>query len=72
MNILNEKPSLTKREQEVLKCIISGDSNPEIARKLVISDNTAKAHVSNILYKLNAKNRIEAVVLAIKSDIIRL
>lgn len=64
------KTILTKREEEVLQYLIEGYSNPQIAKKLIISNSTAKAHVSNIFYKLNAKNRVEAIVRAIKANII--
>ena len=64
------KTLLTKREEEVLRCLINGDSNPQIAQKLIISNSTAKAHVSNIFYKLHAKNRVEAIITAIKTDLI--
>ena len=63
-------PKLTKREEEVLFYIGKGFSNPQIAQKLVISESTAKAHVSNILYKLDAKNRVEAIITALKSNLI--
>ena len=62
--------TLTKREIEVLNFMTKGFSNPQIAKKLVITESTAKAHVSNILEKLSVKNRVLAIVKAIKSGII--
>jgi len=57
-------PELTVREREVLALIASGDSNPSIARKLVLSQKTVANHVSNILNKLQAADRAEAIVRA--------
>jgi LuxR family maltose regulon positive regulatory protein len=56
--------SLTSREIEVLKLIESGQSNQEIAEKLVISLPTVKRHISNIYTKLGATSRTQAVLLA--------
>lgn len=53
---------LTNREKEVLKLLAKGYTNPEIAQMLYISPHTVKAHVAAILKKLNAKNRLLAVV----------
>lgn len=64
-NISMEK--LTKREEEVLRYIISGKNNVEIAKILFISPHTAKAHVSAILNKFGVKTRVEAVVIAIRT-----
>jgi DNA-binding NarL/FixJ family response regulator len=63
----NKDIILTEREQEVFCKMLNGASNPEIARTLVISSHTAKAHVENIIRKLCAKNRTEAVVKGIFS-----
>ena len=49
--------------------MIDGDSNPQIADKLVLSLSTVKTHVSNILSKLHATTRTEAVTLALKHKI---
>ena len=61
---------LTDRELEVLKLIVDGFSNPQIADKLYISRATAKAHVHNILQKLYAKDRTQAAVYAMKEGIV--
>lgn len=52
---------ITKREYEVLELIALGFSNKEIANKLFLSESTIKTHVSNLLVKLNAKRRTQAV-----------
>ena len=52
---------LSERELEVLKLMSAGLSNQEIAHKLVISPSTAKTHVHNILEKLYARDRLQAV-----------
>lgn len=55
---------LSYQEQRVLRLLVAGRSNPEIARSLVVSINTVKAHVKNIYRKLNVSNRVEASELA--------
>ncbi len=55
---------LTLREQEILQLVAQGLSNAEIAYSLVLSENTVKAHIKNILGKLQSKNRSEAVAYA--------
>lgn len=61
---------LTERESEVLTLMAEGLTNSAIARKLFISDATARFHVSNVLAKLGVTNRTEAVRLAIKNGLI--
>jgi len=61
---------LTRREREVLKLLVKGLTNPEIADHLTVSRSTAKAHVSNILSKLGVSNRGEAIALAIEHKIV--
>ncbi|GAC1564193.1 MAG: response regulator transcription factor [Ktedonobacteraceae bacterium] len=63
---------LTERELEVLHLLAQGMPNKEIAGKLVISERTAKFHVSSIMGKLGATNRTEAVSLAAQKGIITL
>ena len=62
--------NLTARELEVLRLCADGSSNPEIAKKLMISPHTVKAHVCNILEKLSVPSRICAVIKAIKLGLI--
>lgn len=55
---------ITSREYEVLQAISEGLSNKEIAAKLFLSESTIKTHVSNLLVKLNAKRRTQALQIA--------
>jgi len=68
---LNPYTELTDREMEVLKLIANGLSNSEIANQLVISENTVKGHVSNILSKLHLGDRTQAAVYAWQQGIVR-
>lgn len=62
--------SLTEREYEVLKLVIMGKSNTEIARELYISVHTAKAHVCSILQKMGVNDRVQAAVKAIREEFV--
>jgi len=61
---------LTPREKEVLALMAKGLNNSKIAEKLVISRSTARFHVSNILSKLNATSRTEAVAVALQHNLV--
>ena len=63
--------NLTEREQEVLKVIANGLTNSQIAEKLVISENTVKGHVSNILSKLHVADRTKVAVYAWQSGLVQ-
>lgn len=65
-----QRPSLTVREAEVLKLVVAGETNKEIASKLSLAEVTVKLHVSNILEKLGARDRTEAARLAIESGLV--
>jgi NarL family two-component system response regulator LiaR len=68
---VNPFTELTERELEVLKLIASGMTNSKIAEILIISPNTVKGHVSNVLSKLHLADRTEAAVYAWKEGIVR-
>ncbi len=61
---------LTPREREVLALMVEGLSNPQIARRLVVSRSTVKFHVSSILSKLGVDSRTEAVALAVQNNLV--
>jgi len=63
---------LTARELEVLRKIAEGERNSDIANQLSISEETVKVHVKHIMEKLGAKDRTQAVAIAIRRGIIRL
>ena len=63
---------LTNREVEILDCIARGNSNKEIARNLSISDQTVKNHITSILKKLNANDRTQAVITALRHGWIKM
>jgi len=63
-------PRLTEREIEVLKLVARGMNNRDIAKELFISENTVKNHVRNILEKLQIHSRMEAVMIAVRENLI--
>jgi DNA-binding NarL/FixJ family response regulator len=65
-----ERTSLTGRERQVLSLIVEGKDNNEIAAALVISPETVKTHVSTVLEKLGAGNRVAAAVKAVRAELV--
>jgi two-component system, NarL family, response regulator DegU len=71
-NKREEDRIITKREEEVLQLIADGCSTPEVAAKLYISQKTVKNHLASIYEKLNARDRTQAVLLAVRMGIVQL
>ena len=76
IGILRDKNSeegrvpLTEREYEVLKHLVEGKSNTEIAKELIVSVHTAKAHICSILQKICVNDRVQAAVKAVKEGLV--
>ena len=76
LSLLNSKSNqdsqvpLTEREYEVLRHLVSGKSNTEIAKELIVSVHTAKAHVCSILQKMCVNDRVQAAVKAVSEGIV--
>jgi DNA-binding NarL/FixJ family response regulator len=62
--------NLTPREREVLRLVSAGKTNKEIARELVISERTARTHVSKVLGKLGVTSRTQAALLAVREGLV--
>ena len=69
-NFKSTHANLTAREYEVLKLVVDGKSNQQIAQELCISEHTSKAHVCNIIQKLVVDDRTQAAVKAIREGIV--
>ena len=69
-NFKQTHANLTAREYEVLKLVVDGKSNQQIANELNISEHTSKAHVCNIIQKLVVDDRTQAAVKAIKEGLV--
>lgn len=66
------KTLLTRREYEILKLLAEGCSNSQISERLCISDKTVKNHVSNLLYKMKVRDRLNAVIKGIRQNWIKI
>jgi two-component system NarL family response regulator len=66
------RPNVTSRELEVLQFASSGLTNRQIGRRMGISENTVKNHIRNILEKLHLHSRMEAVLYAVREELIEL
>lgn len=69
-NFKAQHANLTEREYEVLKLVVDGKSNSQIADELTISEHTAKAHVCNIIQKLVVDDRTQAAVKALREGLV--
>lgn len=67
-----EEPVITKREEEVLQYIADGCSTPEVAERMYISQKTVKNHLASIYQKLDARDRTQAVLQAVRMGIVKL
>ncbi len=65
-----ESDSLSNREREVLRLLVAGASNKQIAARLALSENTIKTHLSNIFSKLDVQSRAEAVAVALQRKLL--
>ena len=62
------KNNLTAREMQVLRLLIDGKTNSQIAKEIIVSTNTAKAHVGSILTKMKVTDRVQAAVKAVRTN----
>jgi DNA-binding NarL/FixJ family response regulator len=69
---MGDERLITKREEEVLQLIADGLSTPEVASKLYISQKTVKNHLASIYDKLDARDRTQAVLMAVRMGIVKL
>jgi DNA-binding NarL/FixJ family response regulator len=67
-----ESEKVTDRERDVLELIVQGATNRDIARDLLVTENTVKVHLRNILDKLHLRNRQQAAAFAVSSGLVRM
>ena len=72
MKVESNENELTEREKEILFELVKGLSNKEIAEALYISDKTVKIHINKIFKKLNVKSRSQAVIYAVRNQLVPL
>lgn len=63
---------LTKRENEIFSLLVKNKTTAEIAENLSITEKTVRNHISNVIGKLGVKSRTQAIIMLIKSDLIRI
>ncbi|MBW4656306.1 MAG: response regulator transcription factor [Kaiparowitsia implicata GSE-PSE-MK54-09C] len=68
--IPNQSRRLSERELEVLRLLVDGCSNPEIAAALYLSPNTVKTHVKSIMNKFGVNDRVRTAVFALRNGVI--
>ena len=69
--VLRRLSRLTRREREVLALLVEGADNDLVAQRLVISPETARTHIQNILSKLDVHSRLEALALVLRNNIVK-
>ncbi|MGA9532083.1 MAG: response regulator transcription factor, partial [Anaerolineales bacterium] len=62
--------ALTKREKQVLRCVVDGKTNAEIGQDLGISEKTVEKHLEHVFSKLDVSSRVEAAVLAVRHSLL--
>jgi DNA-binding NarL/FixJ family response regulator len=70
-DVLRRLSRLTRREREVLALLVEGADNDIVAQRLVISPETARTHIQNILSKLDVHSRLEALALVLRNNIVK-
>jgi DNA-binding NarL/FixJ family response regulator len=70
-DVLRRLSRLTRREREVLALLVEGADNDLVAQHLVISPETARTHIQNILSKLDVHSRLEALALVLRNNIVK-
>ena len=65
-----ERIELTQRETEVLRELVKGKNNSEIAKELIISPHTVKVYIGSLLKKFNVKDRVQIAVKAVREGLV--